>query len=397
MEHQRDNLRAGLFVLAGLALSLVIVFTLTDVTRFLEQRQTVLVDYRLSDGLHGLKIGAAVTLGDQPIGEVVDIQDVLEIRNGGDRVTGKRISLEIPERYTLYRNALIELVVPTLGAGTKLNIRSVGDTEPYDGSTPLPGALAGSALTANLLRDAGIEDEQRQQIRQIIANVRDMSQALKEDLPQIAKSAKRLLADAEPIAADLRQASAKIAGLIDDVKSRSAAWLDRIDSVTAAAAKATGNLDRLIEDKNPAARQALDNIQAATGEMRTLLVSRRPQIEHMLASLLLTSDQLKLAAIEIRRSPWRLLYKPGEKELETDNLYDAARSFALAAGSLDATVASLRAMSEDQAANQEHVRQLYDYLNELFPRFREAEEKFWRYLEKDGPTASQAKTSAAGN
>jgi hypothetical protein len=113
-------------------------------------------------------------------------------------------------------------------------------------------------------------------------------------------------------------------------------------------------------------------------------VGQRPVLERMVANLQLSADQLKLATIEIRRSPWRLLYKPDEKELETDNLYDAARSFALAAGTLDAATQSLQAVAEKTPNDQAKIEEMVKHLEALYERFEEAEAEFWKAL-KDNP------------
>ena len=56
-----------------------------------------------------------------------------------------------------------------------------------------------------------------------------------------------------------------------------------------------------------------------------------------LASGRLAAQQIKLAMIEVRRSPWKLLYKPEKAELEHELLYEAARTFAMAVSDLRAT------------------------------------------------------------
>ncbi len=395
MNHERDNLTAGLFVLAGLVLGIGMVFFLTDFNALFQKTQKVDVAYSLSDGLQGLKIGAEVSLGDEPIGSVVAIDNVEQ----DQRVTGKRVTIEIPARFKLRRDAAIELVVPPLGAGTRLNIRSVGAGEAYDGRQPIEGTLAGSLLTANLMRDAGIMDQQRQQIQQIIANVAQITETLKndlppltaalredipaitarlrEDVPQITASARRVLADAEPLAADARLAVASLKESLARVDTlladKDQTLRETLDNVHAISAKVLPILDD--------ARTSVQNIKVATGEVKALILMRRPHLEKMLANLQLTGEQLKLAAIEIRRSPWRLLYKPSRKELETDNLYDAARSFALAASVLDTTIQALRDIQQREPADEQQVAELVDYLEKLTGRFTEAEGQFWSALD----------------
>ena len=109
------------------------VFVLADLGRYLEKKQTVKVYFRLVDGLQGLKKGAAVTLGDQLIGAVISIQDRIKAdQQGSMRVVGKEVDAQIPKRYDIYQNAVIELKAPLIGSGTSLNIRSVGQGDRYD-------------------------------------------------------------------------------------------------------------------------------------------------------------------------------------------------------------------------------------------------------------------------
>ncbi|MCC7407501.1 MAG: hypothetical protein IT442_05480 [Phycisphaeraceae bacterium] len=399
-----DNLRAGLFVLGGVALAMAVIFALSDVGAFFQRTRALRVSYKLSDGLRGLKEGAVVSLGDTPIGEVTAIEDAFEAPGeGGDgRVVGKIVSAEIPRRYRLHRNARVELVVPTLGSGTKLNITSVGDGELYKGPEPIPGALAGSQLTDNLMRDAGIQDQQRHEIQQIIANLQQITQTLREDLPTLTASARKILGETEPLSADARESVAELKAslsrineLVGQVQGHSGPWFERIDKITASTTSLTGRMDQLLTDKDQALRQTIDQIhdlsakaaaaaedaRAVVAEMRTLAASSRPGMERVMANLQLTGDQLKLAAIEVRRSPWRLLYSPSKKELETDNLYDAARSFALAASTLEGSLASLKEVTADTPEDRARIEQMNAYLDKLYGRFQEAEQAFWRELE----------------
>ena len=100
--------------------------------------------YPLEEGLQGLKEGAVVTLGDQPIGSVTLIEDkIVESEDGALRVVGKMITTSIPKRYDIFHNAIIELKAPLIGSGTWLNIRRVGEGSQYTGSTPITGRIAG--------------------------------------------------------------------------------------------------------------------------------------------------------------------------------------------------------------------------------------------------------------
>lgn len=485
MNAQRDNVKAGLFMLVGIGLAVTVIIVLSDFSGLFARRQTVQVYYALSDGLQGLKPGARVTLGGQPVGAVEAIMDYAP-PSGDGRIVGAVITISMPARIKLYWNARIELERPPLGSNTTLNIASVGAGKLYDAKEKIavtdlvehyphlqtqatdnemvrqqrleeaarqlavlppgtiPGRIAGSALTAGFARDLGITDRERLQIQEIIDNtraitadlrnlsaalgtrggavadsfdnVRDLTAALKRDVPAMAQSARKtidnvslVVDDARVAVADLRSAAKDVKEVIAQTREHSSAWLSNIDNVARSADESLAMLRDLIKEKDPAVREAIDNIAAvtktareqtmkqiesalekgtqavenmrvATQEVRTMVIGQRPVLERAMANAGLTTAQLKLAAIEIRRSPWRLLYEPGDKELETDNLYDAARSFALAASTLDSAAQGLRAVAEKEPQNKEQVQRMLDDLEKLFGKYKEAEDEFWRAL-----------------
>ncbi|MCX5662115.1 MAG: hypothetical protein NTW19_20760 [Planctomycetota bacterium] len=444
MARERDNFKAGLFVFAGFAVALLVVFLLADLPALFERQQTLKVSFALADGLRGLRPGGIVTLGDQPVGKVVKVEDIYDSGgaimgsaatrpSGEPRVVGKLVVARLPARVRIHTDAQVELSIPPLGgSGTRLNIRSVGEGDFYNPDAAAPDdrirALGGgSALTRDLARDLGVEDEQRQQLRDIIGNVRAVSQQAKADLPELAQSAKKILARAEPMLdelqaslTDLKQTLADAKAVVADARKRSPAWLDHVDHITASADESLGTVRQLVKEKEPAVRQTIDNVhqisQTArektlaqvtealdranaaleslhkTGEAaRGIVVGQRPVLERAIANAQLTTDQLKLAAIEIRRSPWRLLYRPDKQELHSDNLYDAARSFALAAGTLDAASKSLQAVAAQQPQDRQQIGPMLDHLESLFKRFEETEAAFWKAL-KDRPISAEAKS-----
>ncbi len=503
MNTQRDNVKAGLFVLVGIVLAVAVIIILADFGAFFASEQKIRVYYALNDGLQGLKPGARVNLGGQPVGEVVAIDDYT--RPGGDHVEGKIVTLSVPARYRVYWTAHIEVEKPPLGTNTTMNIANVGDKALltaeilpdgtqvlketvvpfYDNNQPIPepvyrqafperrdglaadspmrplppgtipGQIAGTTLTKSLTQDIGIGELQRRQIAEMIDdfhlvadNLREMSKdlrkvtgtlgeksasvgeildnvnaasaSLKKEVPEIAAQAKATLGKADGIFEDARLAMADVKAavkdardVVADAKQRSQKWFGDIDAVTAAANEGVSRLRDLIKEKSPAVGESIDNLQmitrtvkektlvqiesaldkansalentrVATDEVKSLVIGQRPVLERFFANGQLMSAQLKLAAIEVRRSPWRLLYSPDEKELETDNLYDAARSFALAASTLDAAADSLRTMTAKDPNNAAQIKRMLDDLEKLYVKYKDAENHFWQAL-KDRP------------
>ena len=389
MTGERDNIKAGIFVLLTVALGLVVVIVLGSSTfrTLLKSQQTVKVYYPLEIGLQGLTEGAEVSLGDVKIGTVERISDVADSAQPR-RIVGKVATFMVPAEYQLYWNTQVELLVPVLGSATTLNIRSVGDNTPYDPEAPMPqelrdevhddemkehlppGALPGniaSSLTRNLLHSLGWEDEQSKQLKNIMTNVSSMSDDLRTKVTSVGKKASSALTRLDEMLADTQT-------LVRKVNARRNKWLDHLDHITENSDAGTKTLRELID-------QNAGQIANMLADLHDLVAGQRPVIERTMANMHLASEQLKLTTIEVRRAPWRLLYEPGKTELETDNLYDSARSFAQAAASVEATVASIRSLDSDSVAAQ-RLDKLLKYLEALQTSFQKAEEQFWKDLEQ---------------
>jgi len=460
MARDRTNLRAGLFVIVGVTLAFLVIILLSDFSAWFASRKKIEVRFALGDGVAGLKPGAVVSIGDHKIGNVAAIEPD---RNKQGRVTRLLVTAEIPDDYTLYENARVELVVPPLGAGSRLDIVSVGrppgsaGDEPaagsgvYDAQTdpPLEGGVSPSQFASDFAEEAGIGARQRRQVQQIISNVEHITAALGGDavdgelaprarrldqtLQDVRGAAARLNALSEAIAGDrppdqlpdrARQI-ARLVGELNDTVDQARAALDharRLLVENRPAVKATiDRVAKLIERNEPAideaieagrqtlahtekitaevrhemladlrrllgkADEAMTDVKSSMDELEHMTTTQRPVIEKMIANLRLASDQFKLAAIEVRRAPWRLLYEPKEKELETENLYDSARSFALAASNLEATASSMKAMldkyGETIDPDDARLQLMLENMQRTFEKFSEVQDKFWQALE----------------
>jgi ABC-type transporter Mla subunit MlaD len=418
MNANRNQFKAGLFVIGGMVLSLLVIFLLTDFSRWTQKQQELRVSFLLTDGLRGLKPGSMVSLGDQNIGHVRSIED--RVHEG--RVLGKVAIINIPAHYRIARDAAVDVVVPTFGTGTKLNFTSVGTGEPYQEGDYIPAGLAPNPLAAQLIQELGIGKDQTAQLKEVIVNLRDTSKELSQSLPVLSQKLADIASRIEPMVEKTAPAVENINAVSDNVRQiteqfrqRTPVWSQRVDTITQNVSSVTGMLTEkdpqirgtidnvhaitqsvrektLVEVDTAVARAsaALENLRKSTMDVRGLITGQRPILERAIANAELTTDQLKLAAVEVRRSPWRLLYKPGEKELETDNLYDAARSFALAAGSLDSAATALQAVSKDHE-NPEHLRRLLDHLDARFESFEQAEKAFWHALKNRRPGPGSTK------
>lgn len=446
MSQDRNNFKAGLFVLAGIVVAFVVIIVLADFDRLLTPMQTIETRFTLSDGLKGLKNGAAVTIGGVANGSVTDIADEL---NEHGVVIAQVVRFTIPAKYKIYENAHLELNVPTIGTNTKLNVRGFGG--PLDTATPhgkgweyefgvdppIPGGLATSEMVKGFISELGIKDEQRLRLQniiknvdlliseisdkrtplaEVITNVQSITGGLREDMPAIREKIKTALTHADEAIVSakdmleenrpaLKKTVDQAHGALTDVREVIGENRENVKTALASTRDTMANakdITTTVKEQTIAkvhkaldtANEAVVNIKQTTEDLKGFVTTQRPVLERTVANARLVSDQLKLAAIEIRRSPWRLLYKPTDRELETDNLYDAARSFALAASTLQNTADALDALSKANNGQLEkddpNLRLILDNLHQTFEKFGSAEKTFWNALDSTPQTGKNA-------
>ena len=125
------------------------------------------------------------------------------------------------------------------------------------------------------------------------------------------------------------------------------------------------------------AASAMQDIQNTTGSIHEVIAGNRSRFDGIISSLKATSDNLKYASMEIRHSPWRLLYQPKPDEMANLNIYDSVRQFAEGATDMDNAAEALRDAARDPNADPARIRKLTADLDVSFSRFQTVEQKLW--------------------
>ncbi|MFO0832171.1 MAG: hypothetical protein U0637_10035 [Phycisphaerales bacterium] len=423
----RNNLLAGLFVLMSLGLAVAVSFVLakrgagSNATRFV-------VRFTLSDGAAGLQSGSAVTLGGQPVGRVLSVD--FDGAGGGESApTGVWVRVEVRRDIVLYENASVYLERPLLGTLSSINIVSPGGpgagehqgaSERVEGGDVVVATLAPPAF----LSQAGLGPEQVEQIKQTVADAQKAVERLGTMIDKSSPEVETALADARTLIADARTnlgrwnqsvdsalqnveaastrlspmldkgeqvltdaggAVASARGLFDDARSALADNRQRIDGilidVREASAKINSESLASLNDALRDARTAMGQAQLAVTDVRDLLTQEGPNLRRTLANMRVMSDQLKLTAIEVRSHPWRLLHEPSAKELESQALYDATRSYAAAASDVRAAAETVQALTaaakrDPTEANARKLDEAGEALARAMEGFHDAEQGF---------------------
>jgi ABC-type transporter Mla subunit MlaD len=149
--------------------------------------------------------------------------------------------------------------------------------------------------------------------------------------------------------------------------------------------KDLGEILASLREANTRILKIAGDFSTVSEQAKQIVATNRDNIDEAMDNLAAVSINLKAASEEIRRNPWRLLYNPDRKELRSQNLYAAVRSFSDGAAQLDQAIAKLHALKEVQSDTPEYAKARQDILKSLtetFDKFHKAEDGLWKELQK---------------
>lgn len=420
-----NNVRAGIFVLATVALGIAVFVILSGWDPFVS-RTPYKVEFTVEQGIDGLASGSDVKIGGLLKGTVTSIQPVFSPSStDGKSLNSITVNFEMDADVLLYSNAQVTRYMPLLGGGAWLNFDSVGGPTPDNpGATRLPPegllkASTGGGMLATLLgpTNAARTSDALQNIDEFTAFLLEVPDAWHKTVIPMLDDAKSVIVD---IRNDYGPWAKRVTTFLDNLDSATAKINTELDSVPPILASAQQDLDdigELVQTNAPKINSAMDNLVAITEDgkavtsrfrtetmaqvdqlltdgmktvetmdealnrINTELALRMPDITATLANLRQASAQLKLTTLEVRRSPWKLLYTPSSSELAHENLYAASRDYVLATTELESAASAFRevfaldpALLQEQPEIREEVQQ---YVLDSLERFKKAQERLF--------------------
>lgn len=296
----RNNVLAGGFLLAGVALAVITSFVLSD-RAALAGTVPYIVRFSIMDGAAGLRDGAPVLLGGQQVGVVerVTFSTAPEVTapTGASTPTDVDVLVRVRRDLALYSDAMVFLDRPLIGTLSTLNIASVGGpararpapagvpnaTPSSAGAAPTPpapspGAEAPRRLAANdvlramiappaFLASAGFGSEQAEQVRQFVDNASSLVARLDDFVERSTPGIDRIVADAGSVVSTFRE--------------KTPGWTQRVDRTAENVEKATERLGPIIESAEAGVREIRDGIAS----INQIIDANRDRIDSMVASL----------------------------------------------------------------------------------------------------------------
>lgn len=384
MKRDRNALLAGTFIVVSAILAAGILFGIKDFGRFAEPSRLRSVKFPLSEDLAGLRVGDELRVGGFKVGSVKSVEP-LGLDGGGD--AGLLVTFSIPTKYVLREGAGVG-VQSGLTGSTVLNVFDLGKGTPLADGAVLVGVGDPKSKAIASLGNAKISET--------VEAFKATAQTATQTLAHAKEKIDPAFAMYEKIADPAADAVTKVRDLVEEARPSVNGTLSNLNAATGTVKESIPETMRRVnatlakvEDSVEKLQTSVDDVKAAvtnardaSSAARSVLVSNRSRLDAIVASVKTTGDNLRAASAEIRRSPWRLLYKPNRGEMANLNLYDAARHFADGANDMSDAATALRDALAAKDVDEKQLRAMVERLDRSFDSFQKVEAALWERVKE---------------
>ena len=416
----RNRVVAGAFLLVMAVCTVAILIIVGGWQHWFEPKQMLRIRF---DAAPNIKTGGPVLLAGHPVGRISDIQ-LKEVHRAVEQHADIKcyvveVVAELPQRYKVYQNARVTISQALVGQSALINVENVG----Y--GTLVKDYLTGEqeSAFAGAADELGIGEDQKKDVSEILENIRAVTADIRKDLPEIISKLKTTSVNLVEVSEkakgtvkrvdtvldenrdDLKAAVSSAREVTENVKKKADAILENLKDATAKLKDTSANLGAIVQENRPDIRKTvthaksvmekadssaddiLSNVKAASAGLKAgiedfkvvasnakaIMETNRKRIATTMQNFHETSTHLKALAKDVRRAPWRLFATPDKEEVESLNLYDAARAFAATASDLDSITDTLQVMMEAKAEGFEVPQDVFE---EMLKRLRETYEQY---------------------
>ncbi len=377
---QRSELKAGIFVIAAMAILFGVILWLgaSNIFHTCTGRAVFYADN--TGGPLGLSPDFAVKINDVQVGKIASVTIDEEKKRTLYVVDFDKKGLK------MYSDGKAKVSTGLIGDGF-LVITSIGSSDKPLADDEHPILISGG-LT-----------EVMDNFTVISKNLKDISITMKEQLDEKAKDS--LISKIKIIADQLAVASKQIAQMTNNITpetdpNKPGTTLANIKTTSKNLTEITAKIDGYVQkdigellvtvrEISNSILKTANNFDVTSGRIKEFVIGNSDNLDEMIDNMVGVSANLEAAAKEIRRNPWRLFYKPDEKKMRSTNIYDAATAFSEGATQLNIVVTKLKSLRELDAKNPEAEKQVTEIRKKLldsFKSFHKVEEILWKEASK---------------
>ena len=137
------------------------------------------------------------------------------------------------------------------------------------------------------------------------------------------------------------------------INNNEGSFQDMADNLDATLSRASEIAATIQEQTWPKVERFMDNLLVTVDDIMATVADLRvhagpwfSDIDVSLANLTLASQQLTQMLAEVTASPWRLLYRPTDKQFTQELIYSASRNFVFGAADLKSAAESMQRFME---------------------------------------------------
>ncbi len=379
MPKRRKEVLVGTFIIVSVLSLVLLLYLMGTMDPVLEKSVKLNVEFT---DVHGLAAGDPVYLFGYKVGAV---SGIAVLPREGDESARVNVVLSLPGRYRIYLRADSRVLIDKSITGSNMVLIKEGEGPPLPEGESLEGRVAiDFAAVASRMQSVLVNAEKiASSIASVIAQV-ESNADLAVSVARLAALPEELRADILPVRDQVQELLRVVQGVVDE---------NRIDLRHAVAnLKETSGKAKSLTDKLLLTPEKLEltlhELAQVAKRASAVIRDNRQNVDMIMEDLRDASTNASNLTAEIKRRPWRILYRPSEDELRAMELYDSAWAYNLGATELNRTLRDLMSFLEGQSKDgqskgtvrTEDLQLAYQRVRESLRKQREAEETFWARL-----------------
>lgn len=348
MKYDRDEVKAGIFVLVCVVILLAAIFKVGKWRETMQPKKEITVRFRHA---RGIKPDSPVYYAGVRAGRVADVRV--------DEQGIAYLTLQLEKRINIRRTSEIKIAASIMG-------ESYVDITPGEGDVIQEGEIV-----------EGIDASIAQRIESVVNNMSELikSEKITSSLDSLEKTLKNVASVSETISGDRDKIAAIISNIsisTEHIKGITESLDNSIEEMRSKITLVLSNIaDMTDKEQVQKVKEITANILQVTDNTQKILEENRKSIREITRNIDSITDNLYIMSADLKRHPWKLIRKSREEDVEKYALQDAIIRLREAARGLEILRRKDERISEEEL---EDIRTLVGNLQAIQKSTQEREE-----------------------
>ncbi len=293
MKYDRNEIVAGIFVLACIFLLLALIFKAGDFKESMQPKKEIIVRFSHA---RGIKTNSPIYYAGVQSGKVSNIKV--------DEKDNVYITLQLEKGINIRKDSIIKIGASIMG-------------EAYIEITPGQGEIIQTGETVQG-SDSGIA----QQIEDVVTSIQDLIKS--EKISSSLENLDKTLANIASISETIANNKDKLDAIISNVKGITESLNENVEEITGKMDTVLSNIAQMTDEEQI---EKIDEITAnvvdITNNVENILIENRKSIKDITTNIESITDNLYILSADLKRHPWKMVWKSKEEDVEKYALQDA--------------------------------------------------------------------------